>query len=148
MIVCGLDVATKTGWCRHNGTRYETGVVDCSKRESDEPDGLRYLRLHEALPAILDGVDVVVVEQPFSNSMKTAQVLGGLIAVVLVATETAGARYMFVPAPTLKAYGRSMGMADKDEMHVGAQKKLRRKITNDEADAYWLVRYFYDRVGG
>ena len=140
-VVVGLDIATRTGWCRWDGERFRTGVIDCSPATADEPEGVRYLKLAERLPAVLEGVQAVVIERTYSKGKRTAEVLNGLTAVALVACEALGVDYAFVDATALKAFAIG-GRASKAEMVAAAERELGLDgLTDDEADAYWLVRY-------
>lgn len=145
-MVVGLDIATRTGWCRWTQARVATGVLDCSPRSPGEPEGVRYRRLAEQVRPVLEGARAVILEQPFSRGMRTAQVLGGLTAVVLVILEGMGVEYAFVPAPELKAFGASAGAKGKEAMRLAAGQELGRDLTSDEADAYWLTRYWWERM--
>ena len=44
-VVLGLDIASRTGWCRYDGLSFETGVLDCTPHGKDEPEGARFRRL-------------------------------------------------------------------------------------------------------
>ena len=41
-IVLGLDIASRTGWCRYDGLSFETGVLDCTPHGKHEPEGARF----------------------------------------------------------------------------------------------------------
>ena len=144
--ILGLDVATKCGWCRLGDGRTTTGVIDCTPTAKGEPEGVRYRRLAEGIQPLLEDIDAVIIEQPFSRGMRTAQVLGGLIAVVLVILEGRGVEYCFVPAPVLKAFGAAHGAKGKEAMRLLACEQLEREVTSDESDAFWLTRYWQDRL--
>jgi Holliday junction resolvasome RuvABC endonuclease subunit len=140
-VMVGLDIATRTGWCRWDGGRFRTGVIDCSPGGRDEPEGVRYLRLAERFPPVLEGAQAVVIERTYSKGRRTAEVLNGLTAVALVACERRGIEYAFVDATVLKAFAIG-GRASKAEMVAAAERELGvNGLTDDEADAYWLVRY-------
>lgn len=144
--VVGLDVATVTGWARVQGARTTTGVIDASPRGKDEPEGVRYRRLAERIGPVVSDADAVILEQPFTGRRRTATVLGGLIAVVLVHLEGQGTPYAFVSASTLKAFGRRRGAKGKDAMQSHAIRVLGRELTDDEADAWWLTEYWAERM--
>ena len=36
--VVGLDIATRCGWCRFDGSTFTTGVLDCSPASKAEPE--------------------------------------------------------------------------------------------------------------
>ena len=119
-VVVGLDIATRTGWCRWDGERFRTGVIDCSPATADEPEGVRFLKLAERLPSVLEGVQAVVIERTYSKGKRTAEVLNGLTAVALVACETLGVDYAFVDATALKAFAIG-GRASKAEMPLPSE---------------------------
>ena len=140
-VILGLDIATCTGWCRWDGERFRTGVIDCTPATPDEPEGVRFLRLSERLPSVLEGIQAVVIERTYSKGKRTAEVLNGLTAVALVACERRGIEYAFVDATVLKAFAIG-GRASKAELVAAAERELGvNGLTDDEADAYWLVRY-------
>lgn len=145
-LVVGLDIATRTGWCRWTPQEVSTGTLDCTPADPGEPEGVRYHRLAVGVRPLLTGAEAVVLEQPFSRGMRTAQVLGGLTAAVLVVLEELGLEYAFVPAPQLKKLGAEHGARGKEEMRRRAAEELARDVSSDEADAYWLARYWWERM--
>lgn len=142
MKIIGLDIATHTGWCRYDGEQYITGVLDCSPRSKDEPDGQRFLRMQRGMHYLLSDVDAVVIERTFSKGSRTAEVLNGLTAIALAVMELRGLEYAFVNAATLKAFGKAAGVVGKEAMRVAASEAVGRELTTDAADAWWLVRYY------
>lgn len=159
MLVLGLDPSTVTGWCLPiPGGPTLTGEWDgnlkpaapTKGREADG-EGVRFLRIYDGLCAVLDEypeVGGVVYEATFSKSKRATEVLGGVVAVVLLACEQRGLDYYDVPAPTLKAFGRERLFTDlkgaelKEAMRVAAEADLMRTMTDNEADAYWLTRWY------
>jgi hypothetical protein len=77
-------------------------VLDCAPTSKDEPEGVRYRRLAERLPAVLERADTVVIERTYSRGRRTAEVLNGLTAVALVTCEGLGLEYAFVDATALQ----------------------------------------------
>ena len=147
MIVVGLDVATVTGWCRLEHCRYRTGLIDCTPVSEHEPEGLRFRRLADALPEILEGADAVIFERTYSRGARVAEILNGLTAVALLVCEEYGVDYAWCDASTLKRFATGDGAASKDAMGLAAQGELGRELTHDEADAYFLVRYGLKHFG-
>jgi Holliday junction resolvasome RuvABC endonuclease subunit len=144
--VIGLDIATRTGWCRWDGEHYVTGVLDCSPREKDEPDGMRFLRMQRGMHYLLADVDACVIERTYSKGSRTAEVLNGLTAIALSVMELRGLEYAFVGATALKKFASGSGRAGKADMIYQARAALMRDLTDDEADAYWLVRYWQEHM--
>ena len=145
--VVGLDIASVTGWCRYDGVRFETGVIDCTPKNNSEPEGCRFRRFAEQLPQVLEGVGCVIIERTYSRGKRTAEILNGLTAVALVQCEARGLEYAFVDATTLKKFATGSGRAKKPDMVAAAERELARSdLTDDEADAYWLVRYWQERL--
>lgn len=163
MIILGLDIATTTGWCIHDQgddeAPFRTGEWDCSPKGKDEPEGVRYHRLALELEHLavmsMTPPDAVVLEEPFTASKRGAHVLGGLIAAALVVLEAERIPYVFVNASTLKSWARHNGIQPrptgagkrptlKEGMRLEAMHLLGRDLTDNEADAYWLTRYFLE----
>lgn len=150
MIVVGLDIASKTGWARWSDGEWTTGVVDCSPRSKDEPDGMRFTRLADALPEILAGADAVILERPFSRGNRTKEVLSGLIGVALVAVErTAGPPdYAFVHPSAVKTAATGKGRASKEEVVAGIRERTGLSgLSDDEADAVGVVLHGLEHFG-
>jgi hypothetical protein len=150
--VLGLDIATRTGWCRYDGSEYVTGMLDVSPEARDEPEGARFLRFRRGIHYLLADVDAVVIERTFSKGSRTAEILNGLTAIALAEIEERGLEYAFVGASTLKAFGRRHGCdlatdrGLKEEMRREAMAKLDCPLTTDESDAWWLVRYWREHL--
>jgi hypothetical protein len=145
--VLGLDIATHTGWCRYDGQQYVTGVIDCSPESKDEPEGMRYLRMSRAIHYLIGDIDAAIIERTYSKGKRTAEVLNGLTAIVLVELDRRGIEYAFVDASKLKAFGAKHGAKGKAEMQDFAAGYLAKlDLTDDEADAYWLVRYWEEHM--
>ena len=145
--VVGLDIATVTGWCRYDGESFTAGVLDCTPQASTEPEGVRFDRFARELPGVLSGADAVVIERTYSRGKRTAEVLNGLTAIALVECERLGCEYAFVDATTLKLFATGSGRASKAQMVAAAEREFGRScLTDDEADAYHLVRYWMGRL--
>ena len=119
--VLGLDIASRTGWCRYDGGRFETGVIDCAPKGQGEPEGVRFRRFAQRLPQVLDGAGAVVIERTYSRGKRTAEILNGLTAIALVQCEDLGLEYAFVDAVTLKKLATGSGRASKEEMVRAAE---------------------------
>ena len=146
-VVLGLDIATRTGWCRYDGVSFDMGVLDCTPKNNSEPEGCRFRRFAEQLPTVLEGAGAVVIERTYSKGERTAEVLNGLTSVALVECERRGLEYAFVHAVTLKLFATGSGRASKAEMVGAAECELGRSgLSHDEADAYFLVRYWQERL--
>ena len=145
--VVGLDIASRTGWCRYDGVSFETGVIDCAPKDRGEPEGVRFRKFAEQLPEVLEGAGAVVIERTYSKGKRTAEVLNGLTSVALVECERRGLEYAFVDAVTLKKLATGSGRAQKADMVAAAERELGRSgLSHDEADAYFLVRYWQERL--
>lgn len=182
MIILGFDVATVTGWALIEAARPgeelvgglrdgETGLVEygcfsVAPEGGEEPEGVRYARFAEAVRGVLGrriwslsrgrlSIDAVGIEQPFSRNYRTAQILYGLTAVLLVELEAGGLEYDFVPASTLKAWavpktpGRR-GLATKGDMRTALEGWLPPGMDPgpDETDAIHVARWLASRVEG
>lgn len=151
-----MDIATTTGWCVLDGDRYTVGHFDVKPKSKDEPEGVRYYRMMEHTERLLDAypqVRAVGLEQPFTQRRRTATLLGGLAAAVLIVLTRRDLEYVFIHPTSLKAWAARRGAAQvkdrrgdvilksKDAMREAAVEALGRDVTHDEADAYWLVRF-------
>lgn len=166
-MIAGLDAATVSGWCLPTkGGTYLTGEWDFTpkpaaptKGRGPEPEGLRFLKMYQHLTSLIQvhGIKGLILEQAFSKSRRASEVLSGFAAVVEVVCHLNNVEYMFISASTLKAFGRKLGIATvevpgnkreetkesmKEGMRVQACADLGRVVTDNEADAYWLVRYY------
>ena len=147
MVVLGMDIPSRTGWCRHEGASFETGAIDFTPNGQTEPEGVRFQRFAHQLPEVLAGADAVVIERTYSRGKRTAEILNGLTAMALVQCEDLGVEYAFVDVVTLKKHATGSGCASKEEMVGAAEQELGRVgLSDDEADAYFLVRYWRDRL--
>lgn len=145
--VLGLDVATVSGWCRYDGSRYVTGTVDCSPLSRDEPEGIRFHRFSRAVRYLFSDVRAVVIERTYSKGSRTAEILNGLTAIALAEIETRGLEYAFVHAVTLKKFATGEARADKAAMIAAAELATGlRDLTDDEADAVHLVRFWEEHL--
>lgn len=150
MKVLGLDIATRTGWCLYDteADTYEVGVINLTPGRN-EPEGKRFWRMANQVPDVLRGVGAVVIERTMTRAKRAAEVLSGLTAVVLVELEERDIEYAFVHALTLKKFATGRGSATKEEMinAVNLEGRLDKVLVDDnEADAYWLVRYWQEEM--
>lgn len=74
MRVCGLDVATKTGWCVANGSDYQTGLFDAGKigMRKASCDAERNANFRQWLWTLLKSSDaqMVAIERRAVSNMK------------------------------------------------------------------------------
>lgn len=167
MKVLGLDIASVTGWClRDAAGSYQTGEWDFkplppSKNRPKEPEGVRFRRLHDQLHLFLTEhpIGVVIIEEGFSKSKRGWQVAGGLIAAAEIALEVHELPYLFLNASSLKKFARDNSKrvrtafetrqdgAEKEAMRLVAGSMLeKRALTDNEADAFWLVKWWEENV--
>ena len=146
-VVVGLDIATVTGWARFDGATFTTGVIDCTTSSQAELEGVHFRKFAEQLPEVLKGAGAVVIERTYSRGKRTAEILNGLTAIALVQCEDLGLEYAFVDAVTLKLFATGSGRAQKADMVAAAERELGLSgLSDDEADAYFLVRYWQERL--
>ena len=48
-VVLGLDIASRTGWCRFDGVSFETGAIECTPKNNSQPEGVRFRAVQEAV---------------------------------------------------------------------------------------------------
>lgn len=159
-MIVGLDPATVTGWCLPTPGRILTGEWDgtlataapTKGREAD-PEGVRFLRIFEGFMALIDEhpeISGAVYEHTHSKSKRSTEILGGVVAVLLLVCELRGLEYIPCPNPTLRATARHRGIGKawdpgqkketlKEGMRLEACELLGRELTSNESDAFWLT---------
>jgi Holliday junction resolvasome RuvABC endonuclease subunit len=146
ILILGLDMATKTGWCiLQDGQVIASGVQDFSKRRG-ESNGILFLRFRKWLLDLLNTVP----EKPMVIAYEGAHFRGGAPTEVCVGLQThcqsiaaeLGIESTRVHTMTLKKYACGTGKANKVAMMKIAARFLGREpIDDNEADAVHLARW-------
>lgn len=149
----GIDAAQKTGWCllRRDGTVYESGVQDFTKRRG-ESNGLMFLRFRKWLQELIfmapGRVMVCGYEQAHHRGGAATEIGVGLVTRVQEVCAEFGAESAPVHTGTLKKWSTGNGAAGKDVMKAKAAESLgRNPIDDNEADAVMVAKYSYAMYG-
>lgn len=148
MTLIGIDPGTSCGWAATvDGRRVGSGAWDLRPRRH-EGGGMRYLRarthFRELVGHLRDGgtVDAVAYEEVRRHAgTDAAHVYGGIVAMIGAECEALKIPYRGIPVATVKRLATGSGRAGKGEMvaamldDVGIE-----PATDDEADAWWIVR--------
>lgn len=142
MNILGLDLSL-------NGPGFCTAPDRVSSMTMTTKDGDRRLvRLRDAIdhylaripsPSITAGYDLAVIESVPGSSYAT-QALDHVHGVAREVLARYGVPFVYVAAPTLKAYATGDSRAEKQAMHDALPESIRYRVRNDnEADAWWLA---------
>jgi len=146
--VLALDMATKTGWASYKNGNIESGVQDFSLKRG-ESVGMRYLKFTKWLVDIndlLDGIDLIVYEQPHYRGGHATEVLVGLLThMKSFVSKLEGFGQPVNTAPvhsgTLKKHATGAGKASKFDMMEKGREKGWTFQDDNECDALWLLDY-------
>ena len=154
MIVWGLDIATKTGWCigeydpKSKKVEWMTFGRSNFEPKRGEGKGIRFLRFRRWLLDRMEEFypDVVVYEQAHYRGGAATEVLVGLTTVLQEVCDEAGIPYATVRTGPLKKFATGKGNASKGEMVVVAadfaEAHNAGAVENDdEADAIHVFRW-------
>ena len=148
MVILGLDLATKTGWCfTDSGKVIASGVQDFSKRRG-ESNGILFLRFRKWLFTMLDlhAPALIVYERAHFRGAATEILVGLQTHAQAIAAEH-GIESTPVHTGEVKKFATGSGRASKEDMIEAARTKLGRPPVDDnEADAVlialWAEREF------
>lgn len=154
MKILALDLGTKTGWAYSEGG---SGVWDLAPRRH-ESQGMRGIKFSQSLRSYTGLVDLIVYEEVARHlGTHAAHVYGGLLIVLQMFCEEQKIDYQGVPVGTIKKFATGKGNANKEAM-IGAALHLMhdngiiieasRKVDNNEADAYCLLKYAEQQHAG
>lgn len=142
-MILALDLGTRTGWATNPNGQVVTGFVDF-KGGRYEGGGMRYLRFMRWLEGLERPTEVHFEEVRRHRGTDAAHVYGGLLATLTSWCESHDIPYRGVPVSAIKraATGKGGGPGTKKEHMIAAAQAAGQQITDDnEADAYWLLRY-------
>lgn len=169
MRVLALDQATSCGWATNAGgpgrSRLEWGTEEFGRLRPDDGDGQRLVRFRGWLWEKLSrtGAALVVSEGLVGFSRGKANLLAPQFsAVVRMAVAELGLTHAEVPPSTLKKFATGRGNAKKPDVTAAARARARSEskaagwipmevemridsLTDDEADALWLLWWGVDR---
>jgi Holliday junction resolvasome RuvABC endonuclease subunit len=148
MVILGLDLATRSGWCFvDSGRVISSGVQDFSKRRG-ESNGIMFLRFRKWLFSIIElsYPGLIAYERAHFRGAGTEILVGLQTHTMSIAAEL-GIETVPVHTAELKKFSTGSGRAGKDQMVAAAAKILGRPPLDDnEADAVlialWAEREF------
>lgn len=151
-MILGLDCATKTGWAitRNDGTIYESGVMDFSKRRG-ESNGAMFLRFRVWLSDILkiNSIAFIAYEQAHHRGGAATEISVNLTGRVQEQCAALGLEYVAVHTATLKKWATGSGRAEKAQMMARVVPLLgRAPIDDNEADAVLIAMWAHENYGG
>lgn len=138
--VLAIDTATKTGWATNAQGATEHGEEDFSVRRG-ESRGMRFVRFRAWLENILDLLqpDIVVYEQAHYRGGAATEVCVGLVTRIQEICAKRGIDYTTYHSGTIKKFACGNGRASKDDMIKAAEEKWGENLTENEADALWIL---------
>jgi hypothetical protein len=159
--ILALDCSLKTGWATLINSRIESGVQDFSKeRTRGESPGMDFIRFNRWLEGMYlagekihaDGevlsYGLVVFEQAHLRGGHATNLCVGMTTRVQEFAARIGAECMPVHTATLKKFATGSGRSGKEEMMLEFFKATGREpITDDEADAFFLLKYGMKEIG-
>lgn len=151
MNILALDTGIHTGWATLMDCTIESGVQDFTKRRG-ESNGLMFLRfnswLNEMQQLSMIKIDLVVFEQAHHRGGYATEIGVGLTTRVQEFACRIKAEYMAVHSGTLKKFITGSGKASKEDMMKYFEEKRGRKpIDDNEADAYCLLMFTCKTIG-
>lgn len=143
-MILALDLGTRMGWAMGDKSLIHTGFVDL-KQDRFEGGGMRYLRLHHWLDNLDFKPQAVYYEEVRRHAgTSAAHVYGGFQSTVCAWCEKHKIPYAGIPVQTIKKHATGKGNANKSAMLTAANRAGRDIMDDNEADAYWLLRYVLD----
>lgn len=159
MNIIALDCATKTGWATLIGGNIESGTQDFSLKRG-ESQGIMFMRfnkwlqdMHDTLPHNMNehrrgSFDIVAYEQAHNRGGAATEICIGLTTRAQEFAARYSAETMAVHSQSLKKFVTGSGRADKAAMIAAFEKETGQKpIDDNQADAYWILRYVMQEVG-
>jgi len=150
--ILAIDAALKTGWATLINGRIESGVQDFTKKRG-ESNGLVFMRFNAWLDGLyrmgirnvdnrcLRSFELVVYEQAHHRGGAATNLCVGMTTRVEEFAQRISAECMPIHTATLKKYATGSGRASKEQMIEAFEAATyRRAITDDEADAYFLLK--------
>lgn len=145
-MILALDLGTRMGWAlgSPDGAQLFTGWEDL-KQDRYAGGGMRYLKFKHWLDNLTEKPDAVWYEEVRRHAgTSAAHVYGGFQATLTAWCEHNNVPYASVPVGTIKKHATGKGNASKSEMLTAALRAGRDITDDNEADAFWLLRYVLD----
>lgn len=154
MIILGLDMASKTGWCIYDteaGRVIESGVQEFALKRG-ESNGGRFLRFRAWLKQItgfLPPIEFIAYEQAHLRGGPASELCVGFQTRAQEIAAELGIESAPVHTGTLKKHATGSGSASKGDMIKAAEKHLGRKPLDDnEADSVLIAAWAAETYGG
>lgn len=147
-MILGLDCGTHTGWAitRNDGTIFESGVQDFSKRRG-ESNGAMFLRFRQWLYELMTHCTIQFVAYELAHHRGGAATEIGVNLAGRVQEQCAALNieYVGVHTGTLKKWATGSGTASKEQMMARAVTFLGRPpVSDDEADAVMIALWAHE----
>lgn len=157
MGVLGIDPGVNLGWAYRGQTGGYCSGVYVLKTSRFEGGGMRFLRLRHFLDEMKtnleasDPIEAVVFEKVKQRHKSTdaAHCYGGIVAILTEWCESNEIPYLGIPVGTIKKTATGKGTANKEAMVSAAEIRWPGYsfITDDEADARWIVESYLEEIG-
>lgn len=153
-MILALDLGTRTGWATNKGSHIVLGHIDL-KNSRFEGGGMRYLRFHcwlDGFSKYSEGMKFTPLEAIYFEEVRhhaavdAAHVHGGLLATLTSWCEANKIPYEGVPVGTIKKFATGKGNANKAAMIFTAKEAGACPVDDNEADAYWILRWALDQT--
>jgi len=145
--IIGLDLGTHCGYAYTETDEVvgaQTGCWNFSPKRF-EGGGFRYLRFGVALRELIGKGDasktvVFFEEVGYHRGADAAHVYGAFYGKLQEICDSIGVPYRGVPIGTIKKRATGYGRASKSDMIEAARKMWRVEMTDDQADAAWVLQ--------
>jgi hypothetical protein len=152
MRVIGLDLGTQCGYAWTETGEVvgaQTGAWDFRAKRF-EGGGFRYLRFGEALRELTfmrsDECCVFFEEVGYHRGADAAHVYGAFYGKLQEVCDSAGIPYRGIPIGTIKRRATNHGRANKEDMIRAAFHEWSVRMTDDQADAAWVLQCGLDEI--
>ncbi len=160
MRVIGLDLGTQCGYAFTETNKVvgaQTGAWDLRPKRF-EGGGFRYLRFGENLYELIgrnvgksgsrkaDDVAVFFEEVGYHRGADAAHVYGAFYGKLQEICDKLGVPYRGIPIATIKKRATNSGRANKTDMINAAQREWDVAMTDDQADAAWVLQCGLDII--
>lgn len=141
----GLDIGTHCGWAAANEKGdIISGVWNLAPR-AHEDSGMRLLKFRASFTDLVATVKPKVIFYEAATFQPGGQgaalVFGQLVGVMMLVAKDAGVPYTGISAASVKKFATGRGNAGKPEMVGAAERRWGKRMTDDEADARWILTF-------
>lgn len=152
MTIVGIDQATLCGYAvAVDGVIKDSGTWNLKgKSRTGESRGMRYIRFEKHLQDVIGKYhpDMICHEQTLLRGGAATEIANSLKGLILMTAEKSHVPVTCVHASELKKFATGHGNADKSMMVYEAEKRLGRKVVDDnEADAVLIALWAHSSYG-